>query len=760
MPSPSKYTYLWAVVALLCAHGSRADELRFDTAAEWRQWTLPGNAVEITPLGTVRPVAAKRHANAVLDARVFGGGIRGAGSSLAQANNIIDGDESTGWSPNPTNLERGGWIEVDLGRAVSAEWVELVFDQTAPPFELFELLLSNGSMIRDETRSFIEGTLVYPIKERYVQNGRHRVRYILEDPVQSVIKNVRVQVIQSAAEARLVEVVVQGFGDNLALEAIGRGGEVDIAVEVDNPLAISKGRILAAFDGLITTNWSPTGRQVNAEDTFAHIRVDLGAAYWVDQMRLISSIGGGFGFRFYEVETSDGSLAPDGSLVWQKHFSGNQLNLPPGQGFVDHVFAPLPTRFVQMRWKFWDSNCQTGSADNTGCFSPGNTQEMQVFGEGYPQEVRLRSPLLDLGGDKNVHALRWGSQGDAGARVELRSRSGNSLETKTSFYDRNDKEITAKQWNRLIPSFRGAVDTSFVIGNDWSPWSSPYARSGEGFLSPSPKRYVELEARLVSANAGRAAAELDWVALDFTAPLADRVVGEIYPTEVEPGVENEFSYYVLAPQSETGFDRLVLESSTPLRFVGAAIDGASIAVEMTADSAGFSIHFPRRVREGELVELRFAAEVFLQGTLFDGFLEDSVLGVGIRQRIEAGDATERVESSTNAVSLPLAGALFANAEFSARLITPNGDGRHDALEVHLDLVNLLEGRPLSLAIYDLSGALRYTVTTQAMAGPQQLTWDGRDKNGTLVPPGTYIARLLVEGDARAQSTERIVGVAY
>ncbi|MFT5087997.1 MAG: hypothetical protein ACI906_001548 [Candidatus Latescibacterota bacterium] len=755
-----KYTIALALMALLWAGSSGADELRFDTAAQWRLWHLPGNAVEVTPTGMVRPVAVQRHANAVLDARAFGGGIRGAGSNLFLANNIIDGDESTGWSPDLGNLQRGGWIEVELGRAVSAEWIELVFDEAAPPFELFELLLSNGSMIRDETRSFIEGTLVYPIKERYVQNDRHRVRYTIEEPAQSLVKNVRVQVIQSAAGARLVEVVVQGLGDNLALEAIGRGGEVDIAVEVDDPLAISKGRILAAFDGLITTHWSPTGRQVNAEDTFAHIRVDLGAAYWVDQMRLISNIGGGFGFRFYEVETSDGSLAPDGSLVWHKHFSGNQTNLPPRQGFVDHIFASLPTRFVQVRWKFWDSNCQNGAAQNTGCFAPGNTQEMQVFGAGFPQEVRLRSPLLDLGGDKNVHALRWSALEDAEARVELRSRSGNSLETKTSFYDRDDKEITEKQWNRLIPSFRGGIDTSFVAGSDWSPWSSPYSRSGEGFLSPSPKRYVEVEARLISGDIGRAAAALDWIALDFTAPLAGQVVGEIYPVEVKPGVESEFSYFVKAPQSTTGFDRLALESSTPLRFVGASIDAESVEVDMVEDAWGFSVHFPRRVRQGELVELRFVAEVFLQGTLFDAFLEDSALGDGIRQRVEAGDATEDIESSTNAVRLPLAGGLFANAEFEPHLITPNGDGLNDVLHVHLDLVNLLVQRPLKLEIYDLSGHLVRLVGMEGKAGPQHIAWDGRDRNGTLVAPGTYLARLLVEGDARGQSVEQVVGVAY
>ncbi len=755
------YWSISLVCAVLLGAGSLvAEELRFDSAADWRTWFLPGDAVEVLPSGIVQPVAVQRHANAVRNARTFGGGIRAVGSNPVAASAVIDGDEATGWGPDLSDLENGGWIEIDLGRAVSAEWIELVFDAAAPPFELFELLVSNGAMMRDETRSFIEGTLVYPIRHRYAENQRHRVRYALDNPAHSLVKNVRVQVLQSPVGARLVEIIVQSFGDNLVLGAIERGGEVDIAVEVDNPLAISKGRLLAAVDGLVTTSWYPTGREVNAEDTYAHIKIDLGAAYRIDLLRLISSVGGGFDFRFYELETSDGSLAPDGSLVWQTHFSGVQTNLPARQGLVDHLFTPLPARYVQVRWKFWDSNCQNGSAQNTGCFASGRTQEVQVFGQGYPQEVRLRSPILDLGGDKNVHALRWEGAHAADARIELRTRSGNLLETQTTFYDRDDKEITEKQWNRLIPSFRGRVDTSFVVGGDWSPWSSSYAASGQGFLSPSPTRYAEVEARLIAGDAGREAASLDWVALDFSAPLAARVEGEIYPVQVRPGVEEEFSYFVRAWQSARGFDRLALESTTPLRFVGAQIEGEPIAVDVVSSERGFSARFPRRVRQGELVELRFAAHIFLQATRFDAFLQDSALGGDVRQRVEVGDATDLVESSTNAVSLPLDGELFANAQFSAALITPNGDGLNDLLQVQFDLVNMLEHRPLSLEIFDAAGRGVRTIGQLGVAGAQTLVWDGVDERGQRVPPGIYLARLRVEGDARVQSICRTVGVAY
>ena len=109
----------YLLVALLGVRSLSAEELRFDSAADWRRWHLPGNAVDVTPAGVVRPVAVLRHANAVRNARAFGGGIRGVGSNPALASAVIDGDEATGWRPDLSNLRDGGWIEIDLGRAVS-----------------------------------------------------------------------------------------------------------------------------------------------------------------------------------------------------------------------------------------------------------------------------------------------------------------------------------------------------------------------------------------------------------------------------------------------------------------------------------------------------------------------------------------------------------------------------------------------------------------------------------------------------------------
>ena len=41
-----------AVLSLAAAAPLNAEELRFDNAAQWRQWTLPLGIVELTPQGS------------------------------------------------------------------------------------------------------------------------------------------------------------------------------------------------------------------------------------------------------------------------------------------------------------------------------------------------------------------------------------------------------------------------------------------------------------------------------------------------------------------------------------------------------------------------------------------------------------------------------------------------------------------------------------------------------------------------------------
>jgi flagellar hook assembly protein FlgD len=78
----------------------------------------------------------------------------------------------------------------------------------------------------------------------------------------------------------------------------------------------------------------------------------------------------------------------------------------------------------------------------------------------------------------------------------------------------------------------------------------------------------------------------------------------------------------------------------------------------------------------------------------------------------------------------------------------------------LDVVNVVVPRPLRLGVFNLSGQLVYEEIQQVVAGPQMLSWDGRDHAGQLVPPGIYLLNIRISGDAREQNQQHIASVVY
>jgi hypothetical protein len=283
--------------------------------------------------------------------------------------------------------------------------------------------------------------------------------------------------------------------------------------------------------------------------------------------------------------------------------------------------------------------------------------------------------------------------------------------------------------------------------------------SGALFESPSPRRYTELDVRLVS-DSPDVAASVDWVSLQIEDAIAVDPVGEIFPVSVSPGTEQEFSFFLRAPETTRGFDAVTVEASTPMRFTEARRNGESVIVPAEPIDRGFRIRFADRVRSDELVQLSFTASVYLQATRFEAYLLDSGLGEGVRQQVDAGDASPDVTSSTDVVGFPVTRGLMANLTVSPPVLTPNGDGVNDRLVVSADIVNLVEGRPIRIRVFDLSGRRVWEASESRQAGPYSLEWDGRRQDGTPLPPGSYLVRLEAEGDAQTQSTVRVVSIVY
>ncbi len=102
--------------------------------------------------------------------------------------------------------------------------------------------------------------------------------------------------------------------------------------------------------------------------------------------------------------------------------------------------------------------------------------------------------------------------------------------------------------------------------------------------------------------------------------------------------------------------------------------------------------------------------------------------------------------------------LIGNLELSSSVLTPNGDGINDELELRFVIykIDAVEAR---VDICDLSG--RHLAQMQVVgAGERALyRWDGRDLSGDRVPPGIYILYVdlgATTGDGVALRTAAVV----
>jgi hypothetical protein len=745
---------------------ARAERISFATRSTWQEWLVPTGAIEISPLGNISPIKMRKNINAVVDASDFGGGIRAVGSGARTAAQIMDGDLSTGWQPDASDPDDTWWIEVDLGRMVTAEKIRIRFAEDAPAMEFFTVQLSSGEQFFTNALVPIPGTLVYGIGQTFGFNKE----YIVElDQSHVPVNVIRIEVSQITPDARLAEIEIESIGDNISLGIIERGGSIDLITDLQSVL--EGGQNMA--DGKIVTNWSlnTLHQTVTGKDIFNRIIFDLGAHYWIDQLRIIGEPIGAppsrrtqnGNFFWYQILGSDGSLAPDGSLRWEEvAFLSSSPDNPLRKRNFDHSFPLRKIRYLQ---HFYPST-EGGTIDREGTHSNyatfGFVSEYQMYGEGFPAEVGITSPIVDLSVVKGLTSLDWDADVPADTRIEIRTRTGNGVNQAYTFYDKNGKTVTESRYKKLIPSFRGAIDTSIAVSDDWSIWSEPYVSSGELFKSPSPRRYAQVEIRLLSDNPD-VAPSLSALHLNVENPLALATRGEVFPIQVQPGNEEEFSYFIrptFGGQSQ-GFNRLSLNASVPVHFSNLEIEGTPIDAQVVSTQEGFALELPNLVNSEVLVKLVFRSTVYQNRTRFDAFLGNSNLGEKVRQFIDAGDANDLINSESISVQLPINDELLANLHLSASVLTPNGDGIGDELQIEFDALKLVVPRPITVHIYDLAGRrVRELSSADGLAQRYSFTWDGRDQAAQMVPPGTYLVRVEIEGDSQSETVQRLLPVAY
>ena len=631
---------------------------------------------------------------------------------------------------------------------VLAQKIKLTFPDTlgVRPFRSFSVYINDGvraTAAKDVFRFTRVGRTTEPNQERTVEYTLQTVQQASATgeflTTGDTLDFAMVQYVRFVAEehhpgAALAEIEVTAIGDNVVLGSVERGGGVRGGTDLSN--------LLPLVDGDKNTIWSLSG--TGEWEAQGHwFEFDAGVVYWVDRAFVdVRRHKGGFSF---ELVTSAGGRST--GLTTERVRSGfdfQELTLidnaaSPVRMIFDMQFPPRKARYA-----FFHSTASVYR-------QLASITEFMLFGEGYVAEVEMVSDFIDLGGTSSIRRLRWDADLPPGTFVEIRSQTGDTFFIERKFFSKNGIEISEAQWNKLPKSQRQDVVEIQRPGSDWSGWSQVYAFPGEVFLSPSPRRFVQLSVKLGNDDP-EVSPLLRSIALHFDdALVSGGVTSRIFPRQVGFDSLQVFTY-VLKPSfrfGDQGFDRVHIQVPSPVGEVAVRVAGAEVtplSVTMVGDS--LQVDLSERIQR-DSVEVEFQARVQANATLFDAWV--SVAGEALRQ----GVRPEQQHASTVFVpSVAGGGSLIRGVDVSP-LLTPNGDGINDEASIRFVLAKVESGEA-QVSIHDLSGRQVRRVAD----GGSGFGWDGRDEVGQLLPPGAYICRIALTADVGEQTAHRVINLAY
>ena len=555
--------------------------------------------------------------------------------------------------------------------------------------------------------------------------------------------------------------------DNIALTSLTRGG---------GPFSRGCGGYQFLLDGCHATRMvdgdlstfylkQPYGYVFQSGDRSSWLIFDLGGAFSVNRVRLISTQGT--------------SLYPDKLLITTSTIPqiverGSYGGVDPGRtvfSIVENTQDTVEAVFPTMRATEVGLQITVTTSRNM------EIAEVEIYGEGFVNRASYVSKMFDLEEPAILGEMRWQGRKDPGVRIDIHSRSGKTLDPNVywrntgrgdelSRFDERGKLLDAKGYAGLKTG--EAAEITYDIEN-WSFWSPPYEFAdslGTSVISPSPNNVFQF--RVDFQPDALLGGEVDFVEFSVTKPpLAQNVVGEVYPPEVPLGEISQFTYAVSPTMTpdHSGFDQI--EIAAPFGFAGVDSVRATGLVDWSVqvespDSTLFSVKLSPRREAGDLggpVEVYFRAPVLRYGTPFDGWVRDSERPLELAQRINPGNAAPEFVSETLSVRTSLSPRLLADLLVEPRVFSPNGDGVNDISRFSLNLLQVTENVPLRLEIFDLSGRLLRQQEGLHESGRFSFSWNGRDDQQELVAPGLYMYRIVVKaknGDDQQTGTIAVV----
>ena len=556
--------------------------------------------------------------------------------------------------------------------------------------------------------------------------------------------------------------------DNIALTSLSRGGGPFSRGCGGYQFLLDGCNATRLVDGELNTFYvkQPYGFVFQSGDRSSWLIFDLGGTFSVNRVRLISTLGTSLYPDKLQVTTS---TIPQ--IVERGQYGG----VDPGRtvfSVVENTQDTIEAVFPTMRATEVGLQITVTTSRNM------EIAEVEIYGEGFVNRASYVSKFFDLEEPAILGEMRWQGRKDPQVRIDIHSRSGKTLDPnmywrntgrgdELSRFDESGKLLDAKGYAGLKTG--EAAEITYDTEN-WSFWSPPYEFAdslGTPVISPSPNNVFQF--RVDFQPDALQGGELDFVEFSVTKPpLAQNVVGEVYPPEVPLGEVSQFAYAISPTMTpdHSGFDQI--EIATPFGFAGVDSVRATGLVDWSVqverpDSTLFSVKLSPRREAGDLggpVEVYFRAPVLRYGTPFDGWVRDSDRPLELAQRINPGNAAPELVSETLSVRTSLSARLLADLLVEPRVFSPNGDGVNDVSRFSLNLLQVTENVPLRLEIFDLSGRLLRQQEGLHESGRFSFSWNGRDDQQELVAPGLYMYRIVVEAKNGDDQQTGTIAVAY
>ncbi len=593
-------------------------------------------------------------------------------------------------------------------------------------------------------------------------------------------------------------------GENLSASLVAEGGSIVSETAVE----INRDELAAILQGLLSPE--PTGAAFERKGTNilgTLLTVDLGATVGVNRIRFFprntflpaptTPFQNDF-LRSFELRIHDGLHLNEAGLpalgTWESFLTVHDSNDPV---MVVEINPPRYLRFVRLR---------------AASSIPFEIEKLQIFGEGFFPTAQYLSPIVDLGTPSNWGQIRWTSNvlgEEALTDLIVRTRTGSDatpfVYNRTEVGNPNAEDIPFSIDNPSEPLSRaeffnlpveGTAADSWQRGSirddldNWSPWSPPYsAAAGSRNTSPAPRTYFQFRVDFLSREL-HSSQVLNSLAFEFTRPaLADALIAEVFPRTVEAAQATAFVYAVRAEMERSelqGFNGFELFTQGRVAQIArleiVAADGQSLldhtfeTPDRVADEGaaaitsitdeGFAVRFPRIDADGTILKIHFVNRVLAYSSDFGG--RALVHETEAFQWVQAGNATAldandaHFDSGITVLSPAVTRTgLIGNFALDTPVFTPNGDGAHDSLRLRFEVLAVVGEADIRGTLFDISGRPRATLFEHRGGnGTYAEHWHGRNDQGQLLPPGIYLVRLEVGGDARSTAAIRSVGIAY